>query len=71
MAFLGYGVARGAEILSLMLGFGIVSRVASGFIADRIGGLGTLLLGSTLQGGALLLYFLFDGLIRLPVESVA
>ena len=36
---LGYGVARGAEMLSLMLGFGIVSRVGSGFIADRIGGL--------------------------------
>ncbi|HEY1244108.1 MAG TPA: MFS transporter, partial [Hyphomicrobiaceae bacterium] len=35
---LGYGVARGAEMLSLMLGFGIVSRVASGFVADRIGG---------------------------------
>ena len=36
---LGYGVARGAEMLSLMLGLGIVSRVGSGFIADRIGGL--------------------------------
>ena len=35
---LGYGAARGAEMLSLMLGFGIVSRIASGFIADRIGG---------------------------------
>ena len=35
---LGYGVARGAEMLSIMLGFGIVSRLACGFIADRIGG---------------------------------
>src|SRR6266568_4086888 len=43
---LGYGVARGAEMLSLMLAFGIVSRIASGFIADRIGGLATLLTGS-------------------------
>ena len=68
-ADLGYGVARGAEMLSLMLAFGIVSRVASGFIADRIGGLGTLLLGSTLQGVALLLYFLFDGLTSLYVIS--
>ncbi len=50
---LGYGVARGAEMLSLMLGFGIVSRVASGFLADRIGGLRTLLVGSVLQGVAL------------------
>jgi MFS family permease len=66
---LGYGVARGAEMLSLMLGFGIVSRVASGFIADRIGGVRTLLLGSVLQGVALLLYLMFDGLISLYVIS--
>ena len=46
---LGYGVARGAEMLSLMLGLGIVSRVGSGFIADRIGGVRTLLLGTLLQ----------------------
>ena len=66
---LGYGVARGAEMLSLMLGFGIVSRVASGFIADRIGGLYTLLIGSLLQGVALFLYLLFDGLASLYVIS--
>jgi MFS family permease len=68
-ADLGYGVARGAEMLSLMLGFGIISRVASGFIADRIGGLATLLLGSVLQGTALLLYLAFDGLASLYVIS--
>jgi hypothetical protein len=45
--------ARGAEMLSLMLGFGIVSRLLSGWIADHIGGLRTLLLGSALQGVAL------------------
>ncbi len=66
---LGYGVARGADMLSLMLGFGIISRVASGFIADRIGGVGTLLLGSVLQGVALLLYLMFDGLFSLYVIS--
>ena len=66
---LGYGVARGAEMLSLMLGFGIISRVASGFVADRIGGLATLLIGSTLQGVALVLYLLFDGLWSLYVIS--
>ena len=66
---LGYGAARGAEMLSLMLGFGIVSRVASGFIADRIGGVRTLLLGSLLQGVALLLYLLFDGLASLYAIS--
>ena len=66
---LGYGVARGAEMLSLMLGFGVVSRLASGFIADRLGGLVTLLLGSVLQASALLLYFAFDGLSSLYVIS--
>jgi sugar phosphate permease len=52
-----------------MLGFGIVSRVASGFIADRIGGVRTLLLGSVLQGTALVMYTLFDGLFSLYVIS--
>ena len=66
---LGYGIARGAEMLSLMLGSGVVSRVASGFIADRIGGLWTLMIGSVLQGVALFLYLLFDGLASLYVIS--
>ena len=66
---LGYGVARGAEMLSLMLGFGIVSRIASGFIADKIGGIRTLLIGSLLQGVALVLYLGFDGLASLYVIS--
>jgi MFS family permease len=66
---LGYGVARGAEMLSLMLAFGIVSRVASGFVADRLGGVATLLIGSTLQGLALFLYLWFDGLVSLYVIS--
>jgi len=68
-ADLGYGPARGAEMLSAMLGFGIISRIASGFIADRIGGLWTMLLGSALQGVALLLYLQFDGLTSLYVVS--
>jgi len=64
---LGYGAARGAEMLSLMLGFGVVSRLASGLIADRIGGVGTLILGSVLQCLALFLYLPFDGLASLYV----
>jgi MFS family permease len=66
---LGFGPARGAEMLSLMLGFGIVSRIASGYVADRIGGVATLLIGSVLQGVALLLYLLFDGLTSLYIIS--
>jgi len=66
---LGYGVARGAQMLSIMLAFGIVSRLLSGMICDRIGGLRTLLLGSALQGVALLLFLPFDGLVSLFVIS--
>ena len=68
-ADLGFGAQRGAEMLSLMLGFGIVSRLISGWVSDKIGGLKTLLLGSTLQGIALLLYIPFDGLASLYVVS--
>ena len=66
---LGYGVARGAEMLSLMLTFGLVSRVLSGTIADRIGGLAALLIGSVLQALALLLYLGFNGLTSLYIVS--
>jgi MFS family permease len=68
-ADLGYGVARGAEMLSLMLFGGIVSRLASGLIADRIGGIRTLLIGSVLQGLSLLFYIPFDGLASLYIVS--
>jgi MFS family permease len=66
---LGYGPAAGARMLSLMLGFGIVSRLLSGWVADHIGGLRTLLLGSALQGVALVLYLFFDGLASLYIVS--
>jgi MFS family permease len=66
---LGYGAARGAEMLSLMLGMGIVSRLVSGWICDHIGGVRTLLLGSALQGIALLLFLPSEGLVSLYVIS--
>ena len=66
---LGFGAARGAEMLSVMLGMGVLSRLASGWISDRIGGLRTLLLGSVLQGVALLLFLPFDGLASLYLVS--
>jgi MFS family permease len=68
-ADLGYGPARGAEMLSLMLGLGLIARVASGSIADKIGGLAALLIGSGLQAFALLLYLGFNGLTSLYVVS--
>ena len=66
---LGYGVARGAEMLALMLGFGIFSRVGSGFVADRLGGMKTMLIGSLMQMTALCLYLFMNGLTSLYVIS--
>jgi MFS family permease len=66
---LGYGAAHGAEMLSVMLGFGIISRLGSGWIADRIGPLQTLLLSSLLQALSLTLFLPFDGLASLYVIS--
>jgi MFS family permease len=66
---LGYGPTRGAEMLSLMLAFGIPSRLACGFIADRIGGIATLLISSALQAVALALYLGFDSLTSLYLIS--
>jgi MFS family permease len=66
---LGFGAARGAQMLSLMLACGVISRLISGVVSDRIGGLRTLLLGSLLQGIALLLFLPFDGLVSLYVIS--
>jgi MFS family permease len=66
---LGFGAARGAEMLSLMMGAGIVSRLLSGWVSDHIGGLHTLLLGSVLQGVALLMFLPSSGLVPLYVVS--
>jgi MFS family permease len=66
---LGYGVAHGAEMLSLMMALGIISRIGSGFVADAIGGSATLMIGSFMQGVALTLYLYFDGLTSLFVVS--
>jgi len=69
-ADLGYGPAIGAEMLSLMLMGGVVSRLASGLIADRLGGVTTLLIGSTLQCIALFLYLPFDAMVPLYIVSL-
>ena len=66
---LGYGPARGAEMLSLMLGFGVLSRLVSGLVADRTSGMVTWIAGSFLQMLALIFYIPFDGLASLYVVS--
>ena len=67
---LGYGAARGAEMLSLMLAGGAVTRIASGFLGDYIGGVRTLLIGAVLQGIALFFFLPFDGLMSLYAISL-
>lgn len=67
---LGYEAARGAEMLSLMLAGGVICRLSSGWLADKIGGVRTLLAGSLLQCVALFLYLPFDGLASLYVVSL-
>ncbi|WFE92140.1 MFS transporter [Roseibium porphyridii] len=67
---LGYGVAPGADMIALMTGAGVISRLASGLIADKIGGIKTLLLGSVGQCLSLLLFIPFDGLASLYLVSL-
>jgi MFS family permease len=66
---LGFGAARGAQMLSVMLAAGIISRLVFGLISDRIGGLRTLFLGSAMQAIALVLFLPFDGMASLFVVS--
>ena len=67
---LGYGPTAGSEMLSLMLFGGIISRLISGMTADWLGGINTLLIGSTLQCVSLFLYLPFDGLVPLYMVSL-
>jgi MFS family permease len=66
---LGYGAARGAEMLSIMLGLGVISRIAGGFVSDRFGSIFALVLGSAMQGLALTLFLFFDSLTSLYLIS--
>ena len=67
---LGFAAARGAEMLALMLGGGIISRLGSGWLSDRIGGLQTLALGSLLQGMMVTSFVFADGLNTLYVLAL-
>ena len=69
-AELGFGMSVGGQILSLMLAGGVISRLVFGFLADKLGGMRTLIIGSVLQGLALFFYLPFDGLISLYVVSL-
>lgn len=68
---LGFDAVHGARMLALMLGFGVVSRLVSGWVSDRIGGLMALLIGSALQGFVIFGFLFGDGLTSLYVLAVA
>ena len=68
---LGFDARDGANMLSLMLGFGIISRISSGWISDKIGGVRTLLLGSGLQGLVIFSFLFIDTLTGLYAVSIA
>lgn len=67
---LGFGPAVGAQMLALMLLGGVGSRVVSGLLADRLGGVRTLLIGSVLQTIALFLYLPAGGVVSLYLVSL-
>lgn len=67
---LGFGDTVGGQMLSLMLMGGVVSRLISGVLADKIGGVKTLLLGSSLQCMALFLYLPFSDMTSLYIVSL-
>lgn len=67
---LGYGPAVGQQMLVLMLMGGVVSRIISGLVADKIGGVLTLLTGAVLQCIALFLFLPWDGMASLYMISM-
>ncbi|POF31728.1 MFS transporter [Roseibium marinum] len=67
---LGYGVAPGADMIALMTGAGVISRLTSGYLADKIGGVKTLLIGAVLQCAALFLFIPVSGLTSLYLVSL-
>ncbi|MGJ8626864.1 MAG: MFS transporter [Sulfitobacter sp.] len=66
----GFGPAVGAQMLSLMLIGGVGSRIVSGLLADKLGGVRTLLIGSVLQCIALFLYLPAGGMVSLYMVSL-
>ncbi|NKB58397.1 MAG: MFS transporter [Alphaproteobacteria bacterium] len=68
---LGFGADNGARMLSFLLACSFASRLGFGWLSDRIGGLKTILIGSTLQAITLSTYIWVDGLVSLYALSGA
>ncbi|MGH7057450.1 MAG: MFS transporter, partial [Acetobacteraceae bacterium] len=68
---LGFPAAQGAAMLSVLLGCAFVTRVFWGWLADRIGGLATVLLGSACQALAIVAFTVTTSEVGLFVVSAA
>ncbi|HKK31836.1 MAG TPA: MFS transporter [Alphaproteobacteria bacterium] len=66
---LGFGLDQGAQMLSVLLACGFVSRMVFGWISDKIGGLMTIFIGASLQALALTLFAFIDSLMGLYLVS--
>jgi len=67
---LGHSMALGATMLTVILTVSLVSLLTLGYIADRIGGLRTLVIASAMQAVALLLYANFESLPMLYASAI-
>ena len=67
---LGFPTERGADMLAILLFCAFLSRICYGWLADRIGGLSTLLMGCSLQLVGLALFTSVDSLEALYAVSV-
>jgi MFS family permease len=68
---LGIPAAHGAAMLSILLGSAFVSRLFWGWLADRIGGLGTVLAGSACQALAIVAFMTTQDEVGLFAVSAA
>ena len=65
----GFGLNVGAEVLAVMLFSGMISRIASGVLSDKIGPVLTLFIGSLLQMISLVFFLPFDSQNSLYIVS--
>jgi MFS family permease len=66
---LGFSPMRGAEMLSVLFIAAFISRIGFGMLADRIGGLATLLIGSVCQATMLLVFAVVDSVAGLYLAA--
>ena len=67
---LGFSRARAAELLTVLFAAAFVSRILYGMLADRIGGVRTLLIGSACQGTMLVVFSVVTTLPALYVTAL-